>query len=116
LGKKTSVDDDRTPGQRRVDALGDLCTTVLNNGLPSDRGQRPHLNVTVAADRLEAVTQRKPSVGEPAVLDGYGEISDQLLAKIACDSNHTPILTNPDGAHVLDVGRTSKEVANLTAP
>jgi hypothetical protein len=46
-------------------------------------------------------------VGEPAVLDGYGEISDQLLATIACDSNHTPIATDDTG-HVLDVGRTSR--------
>ena len=107
LGKKTSIEDDRTPGQRRVDGLGDLCSTVLNNGLPSDTGHRPHLSVTVSADRLNAATQGKPASGEPAVLDGFGEISDQLLAKIACDSDTTPIATDDTG-HVLDVGRTAR--------
>ena len=96
LGKKTTVDDDRTAGQRRVDALGDLCRSVLDHGLPTDRGLRPHLFVTVATERLDTVTRQQPPVGEAAVLDGYGQISDPLLAKLACDCQITPIITGPD--------------------
>ena len=41
------------------------------------------------------------------MLSGFGQISDQLLAKLACDCQTTPVLTDTAG-HVLDVGRTSR--------
>lgn len=87
---KTSVDDDRTAGQRRADVLGELSTAVLQHGLPTDRGLRPQVFVTVPADRLRTVTQGTAPEGEPAVLAGFGEIGDKLLAQVACDCAITP--------------------------
>ena len=40
--KPAGADDARTAGQRRTDALHDLCAAVLDHGPPSDRGMRPH--------------------------------------------------------------------------
>ena len=56
--QRPRVDDDRPAGQRRVDALCDLSIAWLQHGLPTDRGLRPHLYVTVAADRLDTATQQ----------------------------------------------------------
>ena len=52
--------------------------------------------------------QRRPPAGEPAVLHGFGEISDQLLGQLACDCTITPVTIDPANGHVLDVGRTQR--------
>ena len=40
----------------------EICTTVLEHGLPADNGIRPHINVTVDAETLQAMAERsKPS-------------------------------------------------------
>jgi hypothetical protein len=111
--KPTDAGDDRTAGQRRVDGLHELCRAVLDHGLPSDRGLRPHLFVTVSAERLDAVTSRGDVAGTlPASLSGYGEINDTLLSRLACDCAITPVVVDDEGEgvnrHVLDVGRTSR--------
>jgi hypothetical protein len=107
--RPASKDDHRPAGHRRVDALRDLCRSVLDHGLPSDRGHRPHLFVTVTNDRLNHTTGRRP-VSEPATLAGYGPISDLLLDKLACDADVTPVLVDTDSPYptVLDVGRTRR--------
>jgi hypothetical protein len=114
--KPTDADDGRTAGQRRVDALRDLCTSVLAQGLPTDRGLRPQLFVTVPADRLTAATSGEgPGRGStdraaPAMLAGYGPIPDTLLGKLACDAVTTTVTvaSASPGAAVLDVGRSSR--------
>ncbi len=50
-------DDDRTGSERRVQGLDDLLDSILGNGLPSDKGVKPHLSVFVDADTLEAAAQ-----------------------------------------------------------
>jgi hypothetical protein len=46
--------DLRTPGQRRADALGELCRRVLDAAaLPDAAGEKPHITVTVALPWLE---------------------------------------------------------------
>jgi hypothetical protein len=43
------------------------------------------------------------------VLNGFGEISDQLLARFACDCAVTPVVVDPaNPSRVLDVGRTQR--------
>ena len=48
------------PRRRRMDALDQICTAVLEHGLPADNGIRPHINVTVDADTLQAMAEGKP--------------------------------------------------------
>ena len=55
LSVPRDADDDRKPSERRMGALDDICTTVLEHGLPADNGIRPHINVTVDADLLKAM-------------------------------------------------------------
>ncbi|MDX6278208.1 MAG: hypothetical protein QOJ72_2336, partial [Nocardioidaceae bacterium] len=51
-------DDKRTGSERRVQAIGDLCDSVLANGLPSDKGIRPQLSVIVGAETLIAAAKQ----------------------------------------------------------
>ena len=62
-------DDDRTGSQRRSKASTTCCDSILANGLPSDKGVRPHLSVFVDADTLEAAAQHvKDSTEKPYLI------------------------------------------------
>ena len=46
------------PGlEKKFQGLDDLLDSILGNGLPSDKGVKPHLSVFVARDTLEAAAQ-----------------------------------------------------------
>ncbi len=107
--------DERSPAERRMDALDEMCTRVLGNGLPSDNGIRPHITVTVEAETLTSIAV--PSAprpmdldAEPAVLQGFGPIGPALLAHLLCGAEVTPILisTIERNVEILDVGRTER--------
>jgi hypothetical protein len=66
LAAPTSKDDPRTAGQRRVDALRQVCDERLRNGVPTDHGIRPQLIVTVTQPRL---THTAPGLAHRAVAD-----------------------------------------------
>jgi uncharacterized protein DUF222 len=75
-------DDDRTPGQRRADALVELARRQLDaSKLGRVGGQRPHLVVTVSAETL---------AGQPgaaaAQMEGVGPIPQETALRLACDS------------------------------
>ena len=113
-------DDDRTGSQRRVQGLDDLLDSILANGLPSDKGVRPHLSVFVDADTVAAAadhaknTTANPFTApepmpetEPAKLAGYGAIGPHLLMYLACVGDTTAFLTqHRDGqqAQILNAG------------
>lgn len=107
--------DDRPPADRRMDGLKVLLKAILEHGLPSDNGIRPHLNLTVTAETLKAIAKgpdSRPTIGklEPAILQGFGPIGPVLLSVLLDDGEITPILIkdiepNPE---VLDVGRTHR--------
>ncbi len=122
-------DDDRTGSERRVQGLDDLCDAILANGLPSDKGVKPHLSVFVDADTLEAAAQhvkgatekpylvRKPlPPTEPAKLAGHGTIGPHLLMHFLCVSDFTAFLMKQHGgarqAQILNAG-TAKYQPNL---
>ena len=92
--------DERTPGQRRADALDEIVTRVLDSGqLPVRGGQRPHLTVTASVETLCG------QPGAPAALLDWGfPISGRALRRIAQDAEITPILVNAKG-DPLHVGR-----------
>jgi hypothetical protein len=92
--------DERTPGQRRADALDEIVTRVLDSGdLPVRGGQRPHLTITASLETLRA------DPGAPAGLLDWGfPISGKALRRIADDAEITPILIGKSG-DPLHVGR-----------
>lgn len=109
LGAPADRDDRRAPSERRLAGLDALLDAVLDHGLPTRRGIRPQLHVTVDLERL----QGSPGA-EPARLAGWGVIGDRLLGSLLCDSDVTGILTagftsgDLGQAAVLNVGRTER--------
>jgi len=74
-------DDDRTPGQRRVDALVELARRPLDGSkLGSAGGQRPHLVITASAETLAGLPG-----APPAQMEGVGPIPIETAQRHACD-------------------------------
>ena len=115
LSVPRDAQDDRPPSQRRMDSLDQICTTVLEHGLPADNGIRPHINVTVDAETLRAMAEKQAQRSlnldvEPAFLEGFGPIGPGLLAHLLCGAELTPFLikTIDTNVEVLDVGRAER--------
>jgi hypothetical protein len=95
------VVDDRTPGQRRADALTDVCRLALATGeLPINGGDRPQVVVTVPFD----VVNHKVGAGE---LDTGGLLSPERVRQLACDAQILPAVLGGKG-QVLDLGRSRR--------
>jgi hypothetical protein len=74
-------DDDRTPGQRRADALRDLARKSLDGSkLGTVGGQRPHLIITASAETLLGLKG-----APPAEMAGVGPIPMETAQRHACD-------------------------------
>ena len=72
--------DTRTADQRRADALVMVCCGVLADPyLVKAHGQRPSIQVTIAASTLMGLD------AQPAELDGYGAITAAMARRIASD-------------------------------
>ena len=96
--------DDRSPAQRRADALVDLCRDHLNQSeLPTQRTERPHVMVHLSIDALEG------RAGRPCELDDAGVITPRAARQLACDAKVTRIITTGE-SQVLDVGRATRVV------
>ncbi|MEO6797014.1 MAG: DUF222 domain-containing protein [Candidatus Dormibacter sp.] len=75
-------DDDRTPEQRRADAMVDLARKALGGGkLGSTGGQRPHLVITASVETLAGV----PGAA-PARMDGVGPVPVETAQRHGCDA------------------------------
>ena len=88
--------DERTPAQRRLDALFDL---VNSDG---DRPSKPTVLVHVGTDRLNGGTH------------GVSELDDRVLSypsihKLTCDAAISRIVMSPD-SQPLDIGRSTRTV------
>ncbi|MCR4512610.1 HNH endonuclease [Aeromicrobium sp. 50.2.37] len=102
LSAPTCAEDDRPVNERRVTALDQLLTSVLESGLPQDKGVRPHMSLSV--DLADLAQDADTTTAD---LAGFGTIGPAQLQQMLCDSALTPILTA--GKHsVLDVGRTAR--------
>ncbi|HYP45475.1 MAG TPA: DUF222 domain-containing protein [Propionibacteriaceae bacterium] len=98
-----AVSDERTFGQRRVDALVEVCRLALNTGqLPDNGGDRPQLTVTVDVNALRA------QVGV-ATLDTGDRLTAAQARRLACDAHLLPAVLDTQG-QVLDVGRSRRLV------
>ena len=96
-----AVADDRTPGQRRADALVDICRLALNTGqLPDNGGDRPQVTITIPISNLRDDTGL-------ATLDTGERITAAQARRMACDAHLLPIVLGAQG-QVLDVGRSRR--------
>ncbi|WP_433128451.1 DUF222 domain-containing protein [Micromonospora sp. CA-240977] len=90
--------DDRTPGQRRADALGEICRLALRTGqLPDSGGDRPQLVVTVSLDDLVNGVRA-------GTLETGARLTPGAVRRLACDANLLPAVLGGN-SQVLDVGR-----------
>jgi hypothetical protein len=90
--------DERTAGQRRADALVEVCRLVLAGGeLPDNGGDRPQVVVTVAFDPL------RHAFGT-GMLDTGDRLSADTARRLACDARILPAVLDGAG-QPLDLGR-----------
>lgn len=95
--------DDRTPAQRRADALGEICRSWLDRAdRPMVAGERPHLTVTVDAGSLA-------EGAGAAEGDHVGPVSVTLARRIACDASVLRVVM-AGRSEPLDVGRRTPVV------
>ncbi|MEU5911902.1 DUF222 domain-containing protein [Micromonospora sp. NPDC047527] len=91
-------DDTRTPGQRRHDALADVCRLALRTGeLPDHGGDPTQLVVTTTYDMLRQHL-------DTGTLDTGGHLTPEAVRRLACDAAILPAVLGSTG-QVLDVGR-----------
>ncbi|HEX7746717.1 MAG TPA: DUF222 domain-containing protein, partial [Micromonosporaceae bacterium] len=98
LARPCGQDDERSPGQRRHDALTEVCRLALRAGeLPDTGGEPTQLVVTTAYD---------PLVGQltAGTLDTGQELSAETVRRLACDAQILPAVLGRNG-QVLDVAR-----------
>jgi hypothetical protein len=102
---KTAVGEDyRNPGQRRADALGELCRQWLDRSdRPQAGGERPHVVVTVDVPALQV----KP-LGR-AEMDDVGPIHPDAARRWACDASIVRVIARGRSEPV-DVGRRTPVV------
>jgi len=98
-------DDDRTPAQRRADALGEICRQWLDMGdRPRVAGEKPHVTVTVGVGALRGAG------GETSEMDHVGPIDPRTARRVACDASITRVvMAGP--SEPLDVGRRTSVVS-----
>ena len=101
--------DDRTPAQRRADALGEICRQWLDvSERPNVGGEKPHVTVTVD---MEAVRNGADGPeGRISELDHVGPIDPEAARRLACDASITRVvMAGP--SEPLDVGRRTPVVS-----
>jgi hypothetical protein len=90
-------EDNRSPAQRRADALGEVCRQWLDRSdRPSVGGERPHMTVTVSAETLAG--------GAAAEFDRSGLVPAPVIRRLACDASVLRVVMNAR-SEPLDVGR-----------
>lgn len=98
----TGPDDDRTPSQRRHDALGMISDTYLAQTQPSFNGAPRTVIVTIDLATLEG-RLRESWLSTP-----YGPLAPETLRRLACDAELIPIVLG-GRSEVLDIGVADHE-------
>lgn len=100
--------DDRTPAQRRADALVDIARLALDEGrLPEKGGEKPHLLVMVSLDQLTG-HGHGPSHGHGETVDST-VLSRSDLDYLSCDCSISRLVIGPN-SEPLDIGRKSRVI------
>jgi hypothetical protein len=105
LSKKLGTEDDRSPKQRRADALTELTHHALEAGtMPKRNRVRPHINVNTTLEGL------KGELGAAAseLLPGM-PVSSKTVQRLACEGTLSRIL-KADSV-VVDVGRATRSTS-----
>src|SRR5215472_15276063 len=105
FGRHPAQDDERTPAQRRADALVDLARRRLDAGdLPERGGEKPHLLLIAELSTLRL------QPGSPlAQLDWGPLVTGETARRLADDASITPVLVD-DMGKILHVGHGSRSV------
>jgi hypothetical protein len=111
---RNGSEDDRTPAQRRADALGEVCRQWLDGShRPTVAGERPHVTVTVGADVLRggagSVSAEGAAPQAKSELDHVGPVSRETVRRLACDASVMRVVMN-GRSEPLDVGRRTAVV------
>jgi hypothetical protein len=95
--------DNRSPAQRRADALVTIAELALRSGqLPITGGVKPHLSVIVDLATLTGAD------GAPGADYGFGATSSTIWAqRMSCDAQIARIVFGPRG-DILDSGRATR--------
>jgi hypothetical protein len=98
--------DTRSHAERQGDALVALARGALDGGeLPSVRGERPHVRVTI--DLMALCAERGAAGVAGGSLGWAGPINPETARRLACDAGVARIITGPSGLP-LDVGREQR--------
>jgi hypothetical protein len=97
------ADDDRSPAQRRADALITIAELALNSGqLPVTGGVKPHVTITTTLDSLAG------EPGSPAAEYTFGGVtSSEWARRVSCDAEIARVVFGPRG-EILDSGRATR--------
>ncbi len=107
-------EDDRTPAQRRADALAEICRQWLDGAeRPKVAGERPHVTVTVGAGSLPggaaAAASTPAAASRAGELDHVGPVSPETARRLACDASLMRVVM-AGRSEPLDVGRRTPVV------
>ncbi|WP_433550198.1 DUF222 domain-containing protein [Micromonospora zamorensis] len=103
LSAPCGPDDTRSPGQRRHDALSDVCRLALRaDALPEHGGESAQIVVTTSFDALAG------QLGA-GTLDTGLHLTPETVRRLACDAAILPAVLGGTG-QVLDVGRQRRLV------
>ncbi len=105
LSKRHAPDDERTPRQRRADALTEIVFHAMDEGkLPKRNGVRPHITVTTTLEGL------KGELGATASHLEHGmPISSKTVERLACDGCLSRVLMAD--SVVIDVGHATRSIS-----
>jgi len=102
---RSGAEDDRTPAQKRADALGEICRQWLDLAeRPTVGGERPHVTLTVDADALRA-----SAGGGAGEFDHSGPVGSEAARRLACDASVMRVVLS-GRSEPLDVGRRTPVV------
>src|SRR2546425_2088449 len=105
LSKRIGTADERTPKQRRADALVEVAHHAMNQGtLPRRNGVRPHITVHTTVEGLK----RELGASASELQNGM-PISSKTVQRLACDGALARIM-KADSV-VVDVGRATRVIS-----
>ena len=108
MARDFQASDERSTGQRRMDALAAICRTVLEQGeVGESHGIRPQVSVVVNVDELDDISPAAIAAAWAEPRD-HGFLSKTTLEFLLCDCALRRVLVSGK-SEVLDVGRASRE-------